>query len=88
MRQRIGEGLDQIASTAPATSTQTMVPQPIQRLLTNATQSSFSEPGSPAALFENMALGMPSQVQSRYMQDFEEIDVLGRGGFGEVCEAP
>lgn len=89
LRRQIGDGLDRMASSAP-TSSQAAVPLPIQRLLKDVTHNSLvNEPGSPAALLGNMSLGMPAPMQSRYIQDFEELDVLGKGGFGEVrCRWP
>jgi len=29
---------------------------------------------------------MSSKVLSRYRMDFEELEVLGKGGFGQVCK--
>ena len=84
MRQRIGEGLDRMATTAQS-SAPGAVPAATQLLLTDAMpRGRVFEPGSPASLLDNVALGISPQVQSRYIQDFEEISVLGKGGFGEV----
>ncbi|USW57156.1 Putative serine/threonine-protein kinase, active [Septoria linicola] len=86
MRQRIGEGLDQMGSTAPSTP-QATVPQSMPLLLTNAIYgSSAPEIGHPTTFLDNTTLGVSPQMQSRYVQDFEEMCVLGKGGFGEVYQ--
>ncbi|PPJ60709.1 hypothetical protein CBER1_03453 [Cercospora berteroae] len=83
MRQRIGDGLDRMASTAQP-SAPGAVPAATQLLLTD--RGRVFEPGSPASLLDNVTLGIPSQVQSRYIQDFEEMSILGKGGFGQVYQ--
>ncbi|KAF2208960.1 hypothetical protein CERZMDRAFT_48195 [Cercospora zeae-maydis SCOH1-5] len=66
-------------STAPGA-----VPAGTKLLLTDALhRGRVFEPGSPASLLTHVALGTSSQVQSRYTQDFDEIGLLGKGGFGE-----
>ncbi|KAM3424061.1 hypothetical protein BST61_g11388 [Cercospora zeina] len=86
VRQQIGKGLERMAGTSQSSAPKA-VPAGTQLLLTGALhRGRVLEPGSPASLLDNVALGVSSQVRSRYIQDFEEIGLLGKGGFGEVYQ--
>ncbi|KAF7186460.1 Eukaryotic translation initiation factor 2-alpha kinase 1 [Pseudocercospora fuligena] len=79
-RQVAREGLNRIMSGTRVGPQQAAFPAPVRRLLTASGES--STPSSPVSLLDSVAI--PSILPSRYVQDFEEIGVLGRGGFGEV----
>lgn len=71
-RQRVREGLDRILQSAPQPS----FPGPPRRLLTDSTTQNV-------AAFKDLAV-LHQPVASRYLNDYEELGVLGRGGYGEV----
>lgn len=72
-RQRVREGLDRLLqSNAPQPS----FPGPLRRLLTDSTTQHVTPFDGLAALHQPVA--------SRYLKDYEELGVLGRGGYGEV----
>ncbi|EME78404.1 uncharacterized protein MYCFIDRAFT_80821 [Pseudocercospora fijiensis CIRAD86] len=81
-RQVARDGLNHIMSGSFVGRQQAAVPAPVRRLLTASGES--STPSSPVSLLDSVAI--PSILPSRYVQDFEEIGVLGRGGFGEVYQ--
>lgn len=72
-RQRIREGLDRLLqSGAP----QPTFPGPLRRLLTDSNTQNVASLNGLAALHE--------PVTSRYLKDYDELGLLGRGGYGEV----
>ncbi|KXT17136.1 hypothetical protein AC579_1997 [Pseudocercospora musae] len=81
-RQIARDGIDHIMSGPVVGSQHAAFPAPVRRLLTASGES--STPSSPVSLLDSVAI--PSVLPSRYVQDFDEIGVLGRGGFGEVYQ--
>lgn len=75
-RQRVREGLDRLQqSAAPRPS----FPGPLRRLLTESTSQHMSP-----LPFDGLTALHQSPVASRYLKDYDELGVLGRGGYGEV----
>lgn len=95
-RQSVRERLDNVETIGPSATSilqriepvQQSLPGPIRRLLTDAAvHSSFlpgSAPADPPSLFTNVANARNSLPSARYLTDFEELGLLGRGGYGEV----
>uniref|UniRef100_A0A2D3VE31 Protein kinase domain-containing protein n=1 Tax=Ramularia collo-cygni TaxID=112498 RepID=A0A2D3VE31_9PEZI len=72
-RQRVRDGLNRLQqSGAPQPS----FPGPLRRLLTDSTTQDV-------APFDGLA-SFHQPVASRYLKDYDELGVLGRGGYGEV----
>ncbi|KXT00507.1 hypothetical protein AC578_4058 [Pseudocercospora eumusae] len=76
------DGLNHIMSGPIVGSQHAAFPAHVRRLLTASSES--SNPSSPGSLLDSVAI--PSMLPSRYEHDFDEIGVLGRGGFGEVYQ--
>lgn len=72
-RQRVREGLDRLLQSG---ATQPSFPGPLRRLLTDS-NTHITTP------FDGLA-ALHQPVTSRYLKDYDELGVLGRGGYGEV----
>lgn len=72
-RQRVREGLDRLLQQA---APQPTFPGPLRRLLTDSTTQQMTA-------FDGLT-SLHQPVTSRYLKDYDELGVLGRGGYGEV----
>jgi translation initiation factor 2-alpha kinase 3 len=94
-RQRVRDGLDRALQSGLATPTrQPSFPGPLRRLLTDGKTEPVmqtwqpgslpTEFGSPAgSVFESLST-FNHHLQSRYLRDFDELGLLGKGGYGQV----
>lgn len=96
MRQRYRDGLDMLSRNEIANaSTGANIQAPSRRLVTNGAVDP-SAVGNPrplpltrqvsdaASVFDTMTTSHPVLEPSRYLRDFEEISLLGKGGYGMV----
>ncbi|KJX97831.1 PEK protein kinase [Zymoseptoria brevis] len=92
-RQRIRDGLDRALHSGMATPTrQSSFPAPLRGLLTDGRTEPVlqgwqaglpMESGSPASVFDFLST-FHQPLPSRYLKDFDELGLLGKGGYGQV----
>ncbi|SMR58627.1 unnamed protein product [Zymoseptoria tritici ST99CH_1A5] len=93
-RQRIRDGLDRALRSGMATPMrQPSFPAPLRGLLTDGrTEPVLQEwqpgslpmdSGSPASVFDSLST-FHQPLPSRYLKDFDELGILGKGGYGQV----
>ena len=95
-RQRYRDGLDLLSQhDLPIPTGRSGIPGSLGRLLTDAAVSSSTlnerpnldmaaEPESPTSVLNNVAPLHQLLMPSQYLRDFEELGVLGKGGYGIV----
>ncbi|KAF2764914.1 kinase-like protein [Teratosphaeria nubilosa] len=88
-RQRYRDGLDYLSRTL-STPERPSVPPPLRKLLTDgdAPSSSTTSPQHQLSAIDTAATSLtplhPVLEPSRYLCDFDELGVLGKGGYGTV----